>query len=407
MSQLRLTEDQPTNQTGEVHQVQTTYVDVHIIQTVPPANLNRDDTGSPKSARFGGVRRARVSSQAWKRAARLGFSQYLDPAQLAVRTRRLVELLTERFVSVGLSDEDSTRLARAVLASLGLKTQSDESATSQYLLFLGRAQIDAIVDSVLGVRDEIEPALDQGKEKDLSKSLEQLNLLALMGGPQPADVALFGRMVADVPAINIDAAAQVAHAISTHPVELEFDYFTAVDDLNPAEETGAGMIGTVEFNSATLYRYATVNPYLLAENLGQPDAVAPTLRAFLHAWVKSIPSGHQTTFAHRTLPEFVLLTVRDDQPVNLVGAFEDPVRGRGQRGIAAASVEKLCEALDGVVAAYGHAPVLVAATALPQVREAVPESEQSVIARSALMPFDDVVEAVVSNVGSLLRGSGT
>ncbi|MEJ5255579.1 MAG: type I-E CRISPR-associated protein Cas7/Cse4/CasC [Acidimicrobiales bacterium] len=387
--------------------MQTTYVDVHIIQTVPPANLNRDDTGSPKSARFGGVRRARVSSQAWKRAARLGFSEHLDPAQLAVRTRRLVELLTERFLSADLSDEHSARLARAVLASLGLKTQSDESAISQYLLFLGKAQIDAIVDSVLTLRDEIEPALEQGQEKDLAESLKQLDLLALMGGPQPADVALFGRMVADVPAINIDAAAQVAHAISTHPVELEFDYFTAVDDLNPAEETGAGMIGTVEFNSATLYRYATVNPYLLAENLGQTEAVVPTLRAFLHSWVKSIPSGHQTTFAHRTLPEFVLVTVRDDQPVNLVGAFEDPVRGNGQRGIAAASVEKLCEALDGVVAAYGHPPVLVAATALPQVREAVPANDGSVISRGALMPFDDVVEAVVSNVKALMRGSGT
>jgi CRISPR system Cascade subunit CasC len=387
----------------------STFVDIHIIQTVPPANLNRDDTGSPKSARFGGVRRARVSSQAWKRAARSLFVDYLPSEKLSVRTRRLVSLLDERLRAQGFKDDDASTIALAALSSLGLKTSKKESTESQYLLFLGNRQIDAMVTALVGARASLEAAVeaDQNakKSQELDEQLKQLNLIQYGGPPHGADVALFGRMVADIPAINVDAATQVAHAISTHPVELEFDYFTAVDDLNPAEETGAGMIGTVEFNSATFYRYANVSPALLAENLGSVDEVRPTLEAFLHAWVKSIPSGHQTTFGHRTLPEFVLMLVRSDQPINLAGAFEEAVLPRGADGIAASSVQKLCDQLDGLASVYGSHPTLVAAAALPQVRAVVEKrGDDSLVNSGSLMPFDATINAVLDAVEESLEG---
>lgn len=139
------------------------------------------------------------------------------------------------------------------------------------------------------------------------------------------DMALFGRMVASDPSLNYDAAAQVAHSISTHAVQNEFDYFTAVDDCAPEDSAGAGHLGTVEYNSSTLYRYATVNMVELAHLLGAEKA-AQAVRVFGEAFIRSMPTGKQNSFANRTLPDAVYVTLREDQPVNLCGAFEKPVR---------------------------------------------------------------------------------
>lgn len=135
-------------------------------------------------------------------------------------------------------------------------------------------------------------------------------------------------MVADATDLNVDAAAQVAHAISVHGVETEFDYFTAVDDHKAAddeEDAGAGMIGTVEFNSSTLYRYATIDVDRLQENLGNTDATRKAVEAFIDAFSTSMPTGKQNTFANRTLPEAIVVSVRERQSINLAGAFEVPV----------------------------------------------------------------------------------
>lgn len=140
-----------------------------------------------------------------------------------------------------------------------------------------------------------------------------------------ADIALFGRMVADDPSLNFDAAAQVAHSISTHAVQNEYDYFTAVDDCQAEDNAGAGHLGTVEYNSATLYRYATVNVMELERHLGAKKA-AEVVRSFGEAFIRSMPTGKQNTFANRTLPDAVYVTIREDQPVNLCGAFERAVR---------------------------------------------------------------------------------
>ena len=169
------------------------------------------------------------------------------------------------------------------------------------------------------------------------------------------DIALFGRMVADDPNLNYDAAAQVAHAISTHAVHTEYDYFTAVDDMKSEDQSGAGHLGTVEFNSSTLYRYATVNVSELAKWTGADTA--KVVCGFAEAFIRSMPTGKQNTFANRTLPDMVYVAVRCDQPVNLAGAFECPVKC-GNDGY----VEKSCNALlsyaDKMYSSFADKPEL-------------------------------------------------
>jgi CRISPR system Cascade subunit CasC len=147
-------------------------------------------------------------------------------------------------------------------------------------------------------------------------------------------------MVADDPSLNADACAQVAHSISTHAVENEYDYFTAVDDMAPDDNAGAGMIGTIEFNSATLYRYATIAAHELFQQLARDtEALSKAVVEFARAFITSMPTGKQNTFANRTLPDAVLVTLRRDQPINLAGAFEKPVRADEGGGYKEKSLE--------------------------------------------------------------------
>lgn len=298
-----------------------TVIDIHIIQTLPPSNVNRDDTGSPKSAVYGGVRRARVSSQAWKRATRTAFKGLLDKSELGLRTKRVVEVVAEEIIhqDSALANQ-ANDLAKQVIEAAGIKLKPPRKATAEaeesgYLIFLSTRQIEALAG--LGVE-----AAHRGEKVEKSAAR------AHFSNENSIDVALFGRMVADVSDLGVDAAAQVAHAISTHAVSNEFDYFTAVDDRKSEradEDAGAGMIGTVEFNSSTLYRYASVDLEGLQRNLGNVEATARAAAAFVEAFVTSMPTGKQNTFANNTLPDAVLVTVREDRAVSLVGAFEEPV----------------------------------------------------------------------------------
>ena len=329
-----------------------TIIDFHILQTVPPSNLNRDDTGSPKSAVYGGVRRSRVSSQAWKRATRTAFETELDRSELGVRTRRIVELLANEISSQkpDLSDK-SVELATETFKTVGIVTKAakkGEPGEAGYLVFLSRNQLRALAEAAIA-------AADSG---DVAKALKESNVKELADREHSVDIALFGRMVADDANLNVDAAAQVAHAISVHAVEAEFDYFTAVDDVvADADETGAGMIGTVEFNSATLYRYATVDADRLYDNLGDATATRRAVEAFARAFVRSMPTGKQNTFANRTLPEAVVVFVRDRQPINLVGAFEQPVQETERIGRVKRACEALCDEAKEIERAFGETPV--------------------------------------------------
>jgi CRISPR system Cascade subunit CasC len=177
---------------------------------------------------------------------------------------------------------------------------------------------------------------------------------ALLDGRKAVDVALFGRMLADLPEVNRDAACQVAHAISTHKVDREFDYFTAVDDMGEADETGAGMIGQVEFNSATYYRYAVIDAGKLLENLqGDRELTLAAIEAFTKAIARAIPSGKQNSFAAHNPPSFVGVALRQGSPFNLANAFEKPVWAKADRELTAMSVERLAAHDSQVTAFYG------------------------------------------------------
>lgn len=367
------------------------FVDIHILQTVPPSNINRDDTGSPKTAVYGGVRRARVSSQAWKRATRKMFSELVDPATLGVRTKRVVELVAER---IGNAVDDPAEAASKVIKEAGIKLEkptakkkgkddepaepADQLEQSKYLLFLSATQIDRLAQLAIDTANT--GTTDKGAAK------------AAANGADSIDVALFGRMVADSTDLNVDAAAQVAHALSVHSVNNEFDYFTAVDDRAPEDNAGAGMIGVVEFNSSTLYRYATVNVDQLAKNLGDKEATAVAVANFLTAFVRSMPTGKQNTFANRTLPDAVVISVRTDQPVNLVTAFESPVEALGTARSTGAA-KQLLERYRALETAYGTSEatnyVVVAASGVEVLAElATPASLSSVVDQVATQVRD-------------------
>ena len=314
------------------------YIDLHAIQTVPPSCINRDDTGSPKTAVYGGVERARVSSQAWKRAMREYFKKLYVSEELGVRTKRIPQLLSEeiRQLVPEINETKAMAWAKDALNQIGIKIDNKKDQNAA-LFFISTAQLRALA------------ALESKGVKD-KKEYEK----ALKDNPS-LDIILFGRMVADAPDLNYDAAAQVAHAISTHGVHTEYDYFTAVDDKQRDEESGAGHLGTVEFNSSTLYRYATLNVSELAAHLGA-DA-AGVVRNFAEAFVCSMPTGRQNTFANRTLPDMVYVTVRWDQPVNLSGAFENAVKNT-KEGYAVKSCEALLSYAERMYKTFAEEPLL-------------------------------------------------
>lgn len=374
-----------------------TIVEVHALQTVPPSNVNRDDTGSPKTAVFGGKRRARVSSQAWKRATRVSFGTLLDRSELGVRTKRVVELVAARITEIDPTlTESAETLAAGVVASTGLKLEktkrvkageTSEHQETAYLVFVSRRQLDLLADK----------AVEIAAADDVTAALKAFKGKGLLDTEHAVDVSLFGRMVADDSNLNVDAAAQVAHAISVHAVDNEYDYFTAVDDVKrdaTDEDSGAGMIGTVEFNSSTLYRYATVDVNRLQDNLGDAEAARRAVRAFVQAFVESMPTGKQNTFANRTLPEAVVVTVRDTQPVNLVGAFEDAVTAQGDRTRLQVAAHRLGVRATEVSEVLGQQPVATWVVAIGDARTGLEDSWPDA-ARTTLPGLYDAVGVLV------------
>ncbi len=346
-------------------------LELHILQNFAPSNLNRDDTGSPKDALFGGYRRARISSQSLKRAVRLYFHKNgnLDPGDMALRSKRISRELIDKLVAKGWPEDEAN--SKVGLALGGVSIKVDAEGKSQYLLFLGQRELAGIVNIIDQYRDsftETQSKGDTGQEKknvkDAKKAAKKAvptkvreALEAVLDGGKAVDVALFGRMLADLPVANQDAACQVAHAISSHQVQREFDFYTAVDDLKPDDNAGADMLGTVEFNSACFYRYIALDLDKFLENLGGDHALwEKGLRAFLYASVKAKPSGKQNSFAAHNDPEYVVLTVRQDaDPRNLANAFEQPVRPSRDRSLTGVSLARLEAKWRKLEEAYGQA----------------------------------------------------
>lgn len=319
------------------------FIDIHVLQTLPPSNPNRDDTGAPKSATFGGVSRMRISSQAIKRATRQDFEKKISNGNYGVRTKLIVDLVARAIVA----KRPDLEAQAADLAAMGLKAigfklteprgnkSEKQLAEAGFLVFLSARQIDHVAEALVSVAGEDDP----------EKAFKALKPRTLVDTDHSIDIALFGRMVAEPNSLNVDAACQVAHAIGVGAVEREYDYYTAVDDEKRQDDeadAGAGMIGTIEFASATVYRYATINVELLLENLGDEAVTQEAIKLFVDSFVRSMPTGKITTFANRTLPDAVLVQVRDDQPINLAGAFEDPIVAKG-RGFADPAIKRFVE----------------------------------------------------------------
>lgn len=341
------------------------YIDFHALQPVPPSCINRDDTGNPKTANFGGVQRARVSSQAWKHAIRNEFTRELPALDLGVRTKRAVQLIANIIAERAPEFEDQAQeYAKNVLEASGVKTESSKRKgvesenredVTQYLLFIGNAEIDRLADLAIA-------ALNNGQSAaDMKKSAKKEAQKAFLG-KQAIDVALFGRMLADAPDLNTDASCQVAHAISVDELTPEYDYFTAVDDKAAEDNAGAAMIETNAFNSGTFYRFATVNATALEQQLAlegtdAAQSTASAIAAFAEAFLESMPTGKINSYANQTLPSTVLVTVRNTRPVNLVTAFQLPVRSDGTESVAHIAAQKLLDENGKFNSVYGDKPL--------------------------------------------------
>jgi CRISPR system Cascade subunit CasC len=312
------------------------FIELHMIQNFAPANLNRDDTNNPKDCEFGGVRRARISSQCIKRAIRTSpvFAETTE-VENGKRTKWLVDLLQKRLADAGKSKEEAAPVLTAFVPQFASKFDKDGAKTA-VLLYVSEAEIQSIVQALL---ESWEDLSDDKAVKQVAKALVK----AHKGQTSAPDIALFGRMLAEKPELNLDAACQVAHAISTHRVTMEMDFFTAVDDLNPEDTAGAGMMGFTGYDSACFYRYARIDWTQLLGNLNDDaDLALRTVEGFLRAAVAAVPSGKQNSFAANNPPSLILAVVRrDGMGWSLSNAFERPVRPSRDGGLVAPSVAAL------------------------------------------------------------------
>jgi len=347
-------------------------LELHILQNFAPNNLNRDDTGSPKDCEFGGYRRARVSSQCFKRAMRevMKSDGLLQPDDLASRTKRLMETLRDRFTREYNKDlTESEAVARAAITATGLRLEGNDK--TQYLLFLGAREIDAVAALCLEHWDTLKgdavPATDlvgtappkgKGRAKTAVPAIDAPVANAfkkVLDGGRAADLALFGRMIADLPERNVEGSCQVAHALSTNAANVEFDFYTAVDDLKPDDTAGADMLGTIEFSSACFYRYLNLDVDQLVKNLGgDVDLTRRAVEAFIRAAVVAVPTGKQNSMGAQNPPSLVMAVVRDRGLWSLANAFVKPVPPTGDGGLVVNSIKELDKHWGALTKMYGE-----------------------------------------------------
>lgn len=316
----------------------TEFLQLHVLTSYPPANLNRDDLGRPKTAVFGGKTRLRVSSQSLKRAWRQ--SSVFEEAVVGHKGWRTREMglrwVYEPLCAAGVDKALAEEAAQKVAEVFG-KQEDDDKKLIKQLAHVSpeeKAAIDALVQTVLAERRA--PTGDE--------------LQLLRHDQRAADIALFGRMLADEPDFNVEAAAQVAHAITVHPVAIEDDYFTAVDDLNDRrEDMGAGHVGETEFGAGVFYLYVCIDHDRLAANLQGDDGLAQrTVRALAEAVCTIAPAGKQNSFGSRAYASYALAERGSRQPRSLAVAFLDGVRDGDFVHGAIAALHAQVEAFDAV-----------------------------------------------------------
>lgn len=344
------------------------FVCAHVLQTVPFANLNRDDTNSVKTVQYGGVLRTRVSSQCWKRAVRLEFEKRIG--QSALRTRRIGERVSRLLTDErGWPTDLAARAGAHLAVASGIKFELDQKekqvqpnkVIGNAMVYVPQTAITELADLAEEHRAELEKAKDIKKSSD--KSVLPKDKVTAVLRSRNGVINLFGRMLAEVDDAGVDGAVQVAHAMTTHQTDVEIDYFSAVDDVTADwdDSTGSAHMGHAEFSAGTFYRYATVDLEELAANLNGDLAAARELaEAFLHCFVRSLPQAKKNSTAPNTPPDLVHLTVRSDRPLSLAAAFEKPVQMAADGGYAAASRDTLAEYADAVNTFMGADGILLA-----------------------------------------------
>lgn len=359
-------------------------LDLHILQTLPPSCINRDDLGRPKTATFGGTRRLRVSSQSWKRASRMQSLQ-AEESERAVRTRHAVSTVATLIGTPdGVTEDDVNSFLSDVFLSLGFK--EGKGGKDSVLLFASNSELAELAD-VLRPHAATYPTLAKTKKKALLKAKSPLHdaIDEVFAGSQCRDVALYGRMFANRAQWGVEAGMRVAHALSVDACEVQHDYYTAVDDLLPDGDAGAGHIGETEFSSGTMYRYASINLDQMIRNTGgDTDRAVTFALEGIQAFVTSMPTGRQNTMAANTRPDLVLITVRDGQGISLAQAFEEAVPTRGEGSVLSRATERLGDALEDL-SLWGGTEVYRGATYTRRAHAT---------AFGQSLPFDDLLEEV-------------
>lgn len=333
------------------------FLQLHVLTSYPPSNLNRDDLGRPKTAMMGGANRLRVSSQSLKRAWRKSevFQDKLGGADIGTRTKRKGVDIFDKLQAGGAKEKDAKEWAKTIAGEFGkLKSgkaakEEDEETVSD----MPELEIEQLAHFSPEEITAIDNLVDTLIERGSGPEEEELDLLRKKH--TAADIALFGRMLASRPDRNTEAAAQVAHAITVHKVAVENDYFTAVDDLN--SERGAAHIGETEFGAGLYYLYACVDRALLQDNLDGDDALAQqAIAGFVSAMAQVAPSGKQNSFGSRAHASYILAETGDQQPRSLSVSFLKPVYGEDVGSNAIKCLEttrqKMDTAYDGCADAY-------------------------------------------------------
>jgi CRISPR system Cascade subunit CasC len=327
------------------------FIELHLIQSFAPSNLNRDDTGSPKDAVFGGYRRARISSQAFKAAIRRE-PVFAEKTKMPVgsRTKLMAEEIAKRLKQFGQSMEEAMPVATRFAADYAGKMDNKKPHKTSVLVYISEEEFDWIANQLHQnwAVALAEVVTEKPKEKIIGALAKELVKQTEKRTSAP-DVALFGRMLASNPTTNIDAACQVANAISTHRVNMEMDYYTAIDHLKPDDTAGADMVGFTSFNSACYYRYLRIDWRQLVANLKGVGPARNTVEGFLRAAMIAIPTGKQNAFAAQNSVNFAMAVARrDGKSWNLVNAFETPVKpaldpdtGAPQTGYIEPSIQAL------------------------------------------------------------------
>lgn len=315
-------------------------IELHILQSFPVSCLNRDDVGAPQTATFGGVTRARISSQCLKREIRRLAKEMAPELFAGDRSRLIIAPLANALAKYGVPKDRSDEVSKKIchyLAKLDPEAKNGETKVKT-LMFLSPAELDSIARELA----EVLKKKPDAKELDLQKAAAKACKSAAL--KDAADIAIFGRMVASDHSLTVEGAGLFSHALSTHRADNDIDFFSAVDDLQPVEEAGAGMTGTLEFTSATYYRYIALNLGMLSDDAHlstlTPEERKKVVEAFLRAAVLAVPNARQNSMNAHTLPAYVLGLVKEQgQPLQLVNAFESPVRARN--GIMEASIAAL------------------------------------------------------------------